>query len=47
MLLLQTHRDTPQAFSYFTFDHTDGAEVVVDVQGVGVRLQLIKLCRFL
>ena len=28
-------RATPHAFSHFTFDATDGSELVVDVQGVG------------
>mmetsp|Transcript_2286 Transcript_2286/g.4601 ORF Transcript_2286/g.4601 Transcript_2286/m.4601 type:complete len:786 (-) Transcript_2286:414-2771(-) len=28
-------RNTPQAFSHFTFEYTKGASLVVDVQGVG------------
>jgi len=28
-------RDTPQAFSHFTFEHTQGQKIVVDIQGVG------------
>jgi elongation factor 2 kinase len=28
-------RNTPQAFSHFTFEQSGGKELVVDVQGVG------------
>jgi elongation factor 2 kinase len=28
-------RNTPQAFSHFTFAHTGGEALVVDIQGVG------------
>jgi elongation factor 2 kinase len=28
-------RNTPHAFSHFTFDESGGREIVVDVQGVG------------
>jgi hypothetical protein len=27
-------RDTPQAFSHFTFEYTKGQKIVVDIQGV-------------